>query len=98
MDVRLFKITERHAAQICSVVTNEDGRCDAPLLKGAEFVSGTYELQFEAGRYFDRKKQGTETPRFLEMVPVRFGISDESAHYHVPLLVSPFAFSTYMGS
>ncbi len=83
---------------LVETVTNEDGRCDAPLLQGGDLVPGVYELLFQVGDYFRALgNEGTDLS-FLDQVPVRFGISDTSAHYHVPLLVSPFAYSTYRGS
>jgi 5-hydroxyisourate hydrolase len=81
-----------------SVQTNGDGRTDTPLLEADEVEAGVYELIFLVGDYF--RTQGTplnELP-FLDSIPVRFGISDTNAHYHVPLLVSPWAYSTYRGS
>ena len=78
-------------ALLKTVVTNSDGRTDAPLLSGPEMQSGDYELVFYVGDYFGER-------RFLDRVPVRFTISDASAKYHVPLLVSPWAYSTYRGS
>ncbi len=83
---------------ILSTRTNEDGRCDAPLLAGEDLKSGTYELLFQVGNYFADLGMEVAKPAFLDQVPVRFGISDTKAHYHVPLLVSPFAYSTYRGS
>jgi 5-hydroxyisourate hydrolase len=77
-----------------TVRTNADGRTDAPLLSEDEIETGTYEIVFDVGAYFDR----TDEPPFLDRVPVRFGIADAKAHYHVPLLVSPWAYSTYRGS
>jgi hydroxyisourate hydrolase len=77
--------------------TNDDGRTDAPLLVGDEFIAGTYELIFDVGAYFARQGIAAEPP-FLAQVPVRFGVGDPTAHYHVPLLVSPWAYSTYRGS
>lgn len=79
---------------IKSVTTNDDGRCDAPLLRGAELSAGIYELVFHVADYFGR----AEDNPFLGEVPVRFGIEDATVHYHVPLLVSPFGYSTYRGS
>ncbi len=80
------------------VRTNSDGRTDQPLLAGEELTPGVYELVFGVGEYF--ASQGAPLPAlpFLSEVPVRFGISDASAHYHVPLLASPWAYSTYRGS
>ncbi len=83
-----------------TALTNSDGRTDAPLLAGEAFANGSYELIFHVGDYFastDREERDLEIP-FLDLVPVRFGIADADAHYHVPLLVSPWAYSTYRGS
>jgi 5-hydroxyisourate hydrolase len=81
-----------------SVVTNADGRADAPLLEGAEFRAGGYELLFQAGDYFRAAGAATESPPFLDAVPVRFGIADPAQHYHIPLMLSPWSYSTYRGS
>jgi 5-hydroxyisourate hydrolase len=78
-------------------VTNSDGRVDIPLLEGDAFRPGTYELLFEVGDYFRRSGHSLPEPAFLDVVPIRFGLADES-HYHVPLLVSPYGYSTYRGS
>lgn len=78
-------------------VTNHDGRVDTPLLEGAEFSAGSYELTFHVGSYF-AGHEASGAGSFIDLVPVRFVIADEGAHYHVPLLVSPFAYSTYRGS
>jgi len=77
-----------------SVTTNADGRCDEPLLAGDAMRAGVFELVFHVGDYLNRD----EAVSFLDQVPVRFGVDDASAHYHVPLLVSPFGYSTYRGS
>jgi 5-hydroxyisourate hydrolase len=74
-----------------TAITNADGRTDSPLLTGSEFVAGEYELVFHVGDYFGSRA-------FLDRVPIRFIISDPSAAYHVPLLCSPWAYSTYRGS
>jgi 5-hydroxyisourate hydrolase len=74
-----------------TVTTNKDGRTDAPLLEGQELRSGTYQILFHVGEYFHSKT-------FLDLVPIRFGIEDASAHYHVPLLCSPWGYTTYRGS
>jgi 5-hydroxyisourate hydrolase len=79
-----------------TVRTNADGRTDEPLLASSEVVAGTYELVFVVGEYF-AAETGSTIP-FLDRVPVRFGIADPSAHYHVPLLASPWSYSTYRGS
>jgi len=79
-------------------VTNHDGRCDGPILAGDAFIPGTYELVFEAGAYFRGRGLALPEPAFLDVIPIRFGIADAGQHYHVPLLVSPYSFSTYRGS
>jgi 5-hydroxyisourate hydrolase len=78
--------------------TNEDGRCDRPLLEGTAFTAGTYELVFAAGAYFERAGLMLPDPKFLDEVTIRFGIASPEQHYHVPLLLSPYAYSTYRGS
>lgn len=88
----------RDGAQIKSGVTNADGRLDAPMLSGDEMAAGRYELVFAAGDYLDATGQAATDPKFLDEIPIRFGIDDPDAHYHVPLLLSPFGYSTYRGS
>ena len=83
---------------IREAVTNSDGRADGPLLDGKDFKSGNYELEFDAGAYFQGRGTALTDPAFLGVVPIRFGIADEGAHYHVPLLISPYGYSTYRGS
>jgi 5-hydroxyisourate hydrolase len=80
------------------VMTNADGRLDSPLLEGAALKAGLYELEFHAGSYL--RGQGADLPEtlFLDVIPIRFGVSDAKAHYHVPLLISPYGYSTYRGS
>ncbi len=78
-------------------LTNHDGRLDSPLLDGDDFTAGEYELEFHAGEYFTRNGQG-DSNRFLDQVVIRFCVSDPAAHYHVPLLLSPFGYTTYRGS
>jgi 5-hydroxyisourate hydrolase len=86
----------RDGRELTRAVTNADGRCDAPLL--AELEAGAYRLEFEVGPYFRRQGLALPDPAFLETVAIEFGIAEPAAHYHVPLLVSPFAYSTYRGS
>ncbi|WP_426239085.1 hydroxyisourate hydrolase [Pararhizobium sp. DWP1-1-3] len=93
--IDLFHIESDRAEQIGSTRTNDDGRCDAPLLSGDAMISGTYELRFHAGDYLGRRDGEVA---FLDIIPIRFGIADVSAHYHVPLLLSPYSYSTYRGS
>ena len=80
-----------------TVKTNHDGRTDEPLLANEELKTGIYELVFSVGNYFSRYGEYPD-PLFLDEIPIRFGISDVKAHYHVPLLVSPWSYSTYRGS
>lgn len=84
--------------EVARFVTNEDGRCDGPLLSGSAMAAGRYELVFAAGAYFDRLGLALPDPKFLDEVVIRFAIADAGAHYHVPLLLSPFGYSTYRGS
>ena len=78
-------------------VSNDDGRCDAPLLDGDAFTTGTYELEFDVGDYFRDTGAACSEPPFLDTITLRFTMTDD-AHYHVPLLVSPWSYSTYRGS
>jgi 5-hydroxyisourate hydrolase len=88
----------KHGAALASAITNADGRCDRPLLEGGTMEAGAYDLVFEAGAYFDRLGVKLPEPKFLDQVVIRFGIADPEAHYHVPLLLSPYGYSTYRGS
>lgn len=97
LNIELFRIVDGKSQHMLSVVTNDDGRCDKPLLEGDGFRKGAYELHFDVAGYFENSALSIEKP-FLSIVPVRFLISDEDAHYHVPLLVSPYGYSTYRGS
>ena len=81
-----------------SVTTNADGRCDAPLLGPADMELGRYELLFHVGPYFRASGATSVDPPFLDQIPIRFAIVDAASHYHVPLLVSPYSYTTYRGS
>ena len=83
---------------VAETVTNADGRCDAPLLEGESFAAGTYELVFHAGDYFAAQGLDLPDPRFLDQVVLRFGVGATREHYHVPLLISPYGYTTYRGS
>lgn len=99
MTIRLSRFAaDGRATLIRELVTNADGRTDELLLSGPDLLVGTYELVFAVGAYFVQQSASISTPPFLDQVPVRFGIADPDAHYHVPLLVSPWAYSTYRGS
>ena len=84
--------------EVARTVTNHDGRCDKPLLEGAALEVGKYEIVFAAGDYFRALGLNLPEPLFVDEVALRFGIADVSQHYHVPLLVSPWSYSTYRGS
>ena len=81
-----------------TVRTNADGRTDAPLLTGAELVAGVYRLEFAIGEHFRRRGMKLAEPLFVDRVILQVGIADADAHYHVPLLASPWSYSTYRGS
>ena len=98
MQIELWSLADGARKLLKTVRTNSDGRTDSPLLTDEEMKSGEYEILFYVGDYFTAKISSGSKVRFLDKVPVRFGISDTSASYHVPLLCSPWAYSTYRGS
>ena len=98
LQIELWSLAGSGRKLLKAVRTNADGRTDQPLLAGAELLAGEYELVFFIGDYFDAKTGASGRIRFLDRVPVRFGITDASASCHVPLLCSPWAYSTYRGS
>lgn len=95
IDLYVLTPTRQH---LKSVVTNQDGRTDEPLLAGDEIATGTFELVFHAGAYMRAQGIALPEPPFLDEVVIRFGIADARGHYHVPLLLSPYGYSTYRGS
>ncbi len=88
----------RHRTVLLETRTNSDGRTDAPLLSGESLQTGLYEIAFHVGDYFRAQGATLSEPAFLDVIPIRFGIADPQGHYHVPLLVSPWSYSTYRGS
>jgi hydroxyisourate hydrolase len=99
MRVHLHRLTPiETAGQIGEFFTNRDGRIEGPVLKGDDFIIGTYEWTFFVGDYFAKWNLKTCGTPFLDIVPIRFGIDNPEEHYHVPLLVSPWSYSTYRGS
>ena len=96
--ITLYRVTGNSHKKIAETVTNADGRTDAPMLAGPALTEGSYELVFCAGAYLRATGQASGEVLFLDEIPIRFGVPDRSAHYHVPLLISPFAYSTYRGS
>ncbi|MBN8995630.1 MAG: hydroxyisourate hydrolase [Rhizobiales bacterium] len=94
--IELYRLGDREE-KLTEIRTNGDGRADKPLLEGAALTAGTYELRFHAGDYL-RRMGPAPGPAFLDVVPIRFGIAMPEEHYHVPLLLSPYGYSTYRGS
>ena len=97
MTIELYRIKGTERSLLKTLTTNDDGRTDEQILPQNDFATGTYELIFHAGAYLDANGTPPEEPRFLDLIPIRFGMSQQD-HYHVPLLLSPFGYSTYRGS
>lgn len=99
LTIDLFRISGGSREALKTVTTNSDGRVDGgPILSGDSFLAGEYELVFHAGDYLRRLGVALPEPAFLDLIPIRFGIADVAGHYHVPLLLSPYGYSTYRGS
>ncbi len=98
LTLELWRLDGAAAERLKTVVTNDDGRVEGCLLEGEALVAGTYELRFMAGDYRRRTGGRSPEPLFLDVVPVRFGVADSQGHYHVPLLLSAYGYSTYRGS
>lgn len=96
--VKLFRVDGSTKVLLKTDTTNQDGRCETPLLAAGEVVAGKYELVFAAGDYFAGQGVALPEPRFVDEVVIAFGIADPEANYHVPIVVSPWAYSTYRGS
>ena len=96
VDIRLFRL-DGQREMVASAKTNSDGRTEAPLLEGDLMLAGSYELEFDIGNYFRARGVALDEPAFLDIVVIRFSVRADE-HYHVPLLVSPWAYSTYRGS
>jgi 5-hydroxyisourate hydrolase len=96
--IQLFRIEDSKTSFLKAATTNDDGRLNEPLLSSVEMQEGEYELLFHIGKYFREKGLELQEPAFLNKVSVRFGIADGHAHYHVPLLVSPWGYQVYRGS
>ena len=96
--ITLYRISGQSHRKIAQTVTNADGRTEAPMLAGKALTEGIYELVFRAGDYLRASGQAGDGVLFLDEIPIRFGVPDAGQHYHVPLLISPFAYSTYRGS
>jgi hydroxyisourate hydrolase len=98
MAVELFRHASGERERLAAARTNADGRTDEPLLGAGELRAGSYELVFDVGAYFAGAGLAAADEPFLGLVPVRFGVADPNASYHVPLLTSPWSYSTYRGS
>lgn len=98
MAVRLYRLEADGARELRSLTLNADGRADGPLLSGEALTPGRYRLVFAVAAYFRARGAELPEPPFLDEVPLDFGIADADGHYHVPLLASPWAYSTYRGS
>ena len=98
MRIRLYRKRGAGYDPLKEITTNADGRGDGPLLEGDAFTAGQYRLVFSAGEYFAAQGVKLPQPAFVDEVTLDFGVADSAAHYHVPLLVSPYSFSTYRGS
>ncbi len=96
--IALYRVSGNSHRKIAEAETNADGRTDTPILPQDKFKTGTYELIFFAGDYLRQNGQAGDEQLFLDQVPIRFGMADPDAHYHVPLLLSPYGYSTYRGS
>lgn len=94
----LYEVSGDTRTKIAETVTNQDGRTEGPILPQDKFSIGQYELVFFAGDYLRAHGLDAEEPLFLDEIPIRFGMNDADAHYHVPLLLSPYGYSTYRGS
>ena len=98
MALALYRLSGESAELLKSLTLNDDGRADAPLLEGDTLREGRYRLVFEVAAYFRARGTNLPEPPFLDRVPLDFGLADSASHYHVPLLASPWAYSTYRGS
>ncbi|MDD0843789.1 hydroxyisourate hydrolase [Pseudomonas sp. Gutcm_11s] len=96
--IELYRVEAGGLELVAKTLTNADGRCDAPLLQGDDYRSGVYQLHFHAGDYYRARGVQLAEPAFLDVVVLRFGINEQQEHYHVPLLISPYSYSTYRGS
>lgn len=98
LKIDVYRLDGDEKKHLGSFATNADGRTGAPVIASAEMDEAVYEVVFHAGEYLDREHGTADELRFLSVIPIRFGVGDARQHYHVPLLLSPFGYSTYRGS
>lgn len=96
--IALYRVSGNSHKKVAEATTNADGRTDTPILPAGKMTIGQYELIFSCGDYLDAQGLCQDNVKFLDQIPIRFGITDDAAHYHVPLLLSPYGYSTYRGS
>ncbi len=96
--IALYRVSGNSHRKIAEATTNVDGRTEEPILSQKKFKVGSYEMIFFCGDYLETTNLVSENVKFLDQVPIRFGITDDSQHYHVPLLLSPYGYTTYRGS
>lgn len=98
MKIVLYRVSGNSHKKLAETETNADGRTDSPILPAEKFTTGQYELVFFAGEYLERTGSASGEVKFLDQIPIRFGMDDADLHYHVPLLLSAYGYSTYRGS
>jgi 5-hydroxyisourate hydrolase len=98
LKIELFRLEGPRRTLVRALLTNADGRTDTPVIPRGDPTPGTWELLFHAGPYLVAANLAAGDPPFLDQIPIRFGIADAEAHYHVPLLLAPYSYSTYRGS
>lgn len=98
MKIVLYRVSGNSHKKLAETETNADGRTDSPILPAEKFTTGQYELVFFAGEYLERTGSTSGEVKFLDQIPIRFGMDDADLHYHVPLLLSAYGYSTYRGS
>lgn len=96
--IALYRLSGNSHRKIAETTTNDDGRTDSPILPADQFQTGQYELVFFCGEYLEKHGLAEGELKFLDQIPIRFAMDDDQAHYHVPLLLSPYGYSTYRGS
>lgn len=96
--IEAFRVSDEAVERVAATTTNADGRTEAPMLEGAAFKAGVYELRFHVGPYLAAVGRRLQSPSFLDVVVIRFGVASADEHFHVPLLLQSFGYATYRGS